>query len=257
MNSTDLQDVSTISPISREEVLPLALGALDQLLAVLSDLDEQAWHRPTVCDGWTVDDMVGHMIGAAKSNISVREMLRQQLHGLRHRGDFDGQSLDAANALQVREHAHLTPSEKLAVLADVGPRAARARATTPGPLRPIPLPMGVGGSIPQAPPRLTLGRLNEVIYTRDTWLHRVDIARAADVDPRLDSDVDRRLLDDVVAEWAATHGRPVQLHLEGPAGGTWQQGHDGPTVTAEVADFLWGITGRGEADGLLGTWVMF
>ncbi len=257
MTTTAVQDVTDIAPIGRNEVEDLALGAYRDLVDLVAGLDDESWMRPTVCDGWTVDDMVGHVIGAAKANASLPETARQQLQAMRHRGDFDGQPLDAMNAFQVREHRHLTPAQKVTTLREIAPRAAHKRARTPRLLRGVPLPMDVGGSIPQEPTRLTLGRLNEVIYTRDAWLHRVDVARAVGIDPGLTSDVDRRLLEDVVAEWARVHGQAMTLHLDGPAGGTWQQGSGGPELRSTVADFLWGITGRQDADGLLATWVLF
>lgn len=114
--------------------------------------------------------MVGHLIGAMKSNISMREMARQQLHGLRHKGDYGGQPMDAANALQVHEHRHLSPRQRLDALRELAPRTAHERAVTPALLRRFPIPLDAGGSLPSKPTtRLTLGWLNEILYTRDTW----------------------------------------------------------------------------------------
>jgi hypothetical protein len=67
----------------------------------------------------------------------------------------------------------------------------------------------------------TLGFLIDVIMTRDPWMHRVDIARAVGAPMVLTADHDGVLVDDVVREWAARHGRPFTLRLTGPAGGRW------------------------------------
>lgn len=258
MITTGSCEIHDIRPIARDEVEALAASAYAQLIDLLVDLDDADWHLPTVCDEWSVQDMVGHLIGAMKSNISMREMARQQLHGLRHKGEYGGQPMDAANALQVHEHRHLSPRQRLDALRELAPRAAHERAVTPALLRRFPIPLDAGGSLPSRPTtRLTMGWLNEILYTRDTWLHRVDIARATDRDPEIDSRTDRRLLEHVVAEWATTHGEPVVLHLDGPAGGMWRQGTGGPDLHFSVADFLWSITGRKPAEGLLATWVLF
>jgi hypothetical protein len=52
-----------------------------------------------------------------------------------------------------------------------------------------------------------------VIYTRDTWMHRMDTARAVGVDVALTPEHDGRIVADVVADWARRHGRPFELEL--------------------------------------------
>lgn len=53
-----------------------------------------------------------------------------------------------------------------------------------------------------------------VILTRDTWMHRVDIARAPARALVLTPDHDGRLVADVVVERSRRHGRPFTLELE-------------------------------------------
>lgn len=120
------------------------------------------------------------------------------------------------------------------------------------------------GSLPAgSPSRITLEELNAVVYTRDTWLHRIDIAHATGRDPRLDPAVDGRIVADVVADWAGHHGRPFHLHLTGPAGGRYQQGTGGPHIEIDAAELCWILSGRGEPDphrpgaDLLGARVLF
>lgn len=57
----------------------------------------------------------------------------------------------------------------------------------------------------------SFGFLIDVVLTRDTWMHRVDIARAAGQEPELTADHDGVLVADVVAEWASRHGQPCML----------------------------------------------
>ena len=67
----------------------------------------------------------------------------------------------------------------------------------------------------------------DVIYTRDAWLHRVDVARATEQPLELTPDHDGRMVADVVRDWADRHGQPFRLDLDGPAGGSYKRGVGG------------------------------
>jgi uncharacterized protein (TIGR03083 family) len=219
---------------------------LGGLLAGLADDD---WQRPTDCAGWTVHDVVAHLVGAAESNARVREAVRQARRGRRLRPGAP--LVDGMNAVQVEERRG-TPSASLAsALADAGSRGVRARRRLPAPLRAVRLPFG--------PPLGTrsLGYLVDRIYTRDAWMHRVDLARATGRPLQLTADHDGRIVADVVPEWADAHGRPVTLRLTGPAGGTWSRGAGGPQLELDAVEFCRVVSGRAPGDGLLGTPVPF
>jgi uncharacterized protein (TIGR03083 family) len=236
----------------------LATAAYDQLLALLDELSVEEWDAPTECPGWTVADMVGHLIGAAKGSASVREQIRQQAWGLRHRGEFAGNSLDAINALQVADHRTMTPAERIAALRAVSGPSVRFRMRIPSALRRISGSVAPGGSTASGmPERDTLGHLVDVIITRDVWTHRVDIARATGRDLVLDPDVDGPIVADVVAEWAGRHGQPFELTLGGPAGGTFVQGDGGQRLELDAVEFCRVLSGRAEGEGLLGVRVLF
>jgi hypothetical protein len=96
------------------------------------------------------------------------------------------------------------------------------------------------------PNRVNLGELLRVLYTRDVWLHRVDIARALDREPPMEAAVDGRLVADVVKEWADRHGQPFDLHLTGTAGGHYRRGVNGQTITLDAVEFCWILSGRGK-----------
>jgi hypothetical protein len=103
----------------------------------------------------------------------------------------------------------------------------------------------------------TLGFLLDMCLTRDTWMHRVDIADAISVDLQLTADHDGVLVADVAAEWARRHGEPCSLMLTGPAGGSWTWGSGGPSLELDAVEFCRLLSGRGAADGLLATRVPF
>jgi len=96
-----------------------------------------------------------------------------------------------------------------------------------------------------------------VILTRDTWMHRVDLAHATGRLPVLSADHDGVLVADVVAEWAGRHGQPCWLVLTGPAGGVWSWGAGGPGLELEATDFCRLVSGRGCGSGLLSVQVPF
>jgi hypothetical protein len=102
-----------------------------------------------------------------------------------------------------------------------------------------------------------MGFLFDVVLTRDTWMHRMDITRATGREPELDSDHDGVLVDDVVREWAQRHGQPYRLTLTGPAGGTWFSGSGGPDLKLDAVEFCRVLSGRGSGEGLLAEQVPF
>ena len=131
------------------------------------------------------------------------------------------------------------------------PRGGPNGIRIPAPLRAIRIPFG--------PPLGTrpLGYLMDRIYTRDAWLHRVDLARATDRALELTADHDGRIIADIVAEWATVHGQPYRLTLTGPAGGTWSRGQDGEQLTLDAVEFARVLSGRAEGTGLLAHAVPF
>ena len=253
------RSVEEITPIGfGTDAREMALAVHEAMLALLRRLEPAEWDARTECPAWTVADMVGHLIGAAKANASVREVIRQQLWARRHKGAFDGNDLDAMNALQVRDHAALSPAERVETLQSLVPKAVGGRMRFPRLLRGIRVPLATSGSAAEGmPTTLTLGHLNEVIYTRDTWLHRVDIARATGRALELTPAVDGRVVEDVVREWALRHGQPFTLTLTGPAGGRFAHGEGGASLELDAIEFCRALSGRAPAEGLLSYRVLF
>ena len=219
---------------------------LDELLRSLAPAD---WAAPTDCSEWDVRAVVAHLVGAAEGNARIRETARQARLGRKAR---PGQPLvDGINAVQVAERADRTPAELVADLADAGARGVRARRRLPAPLRAVRLPFGPPLGV------RSLGYLMDRIYTRDAWLHRVDIARATGAELVVTADHDGRLVADVIEEWARAHGRPYALELTGPAGGTWAHGEGGERHVLDAVEFCRVVSGRSSGPGLLGTPVPF
>ena len=216
---------------------------------LLRDLAPHEWAMPTDCTEWDVRQVVAHLVGAAESNASLREMARQARLARRARPGAD--LIDGMNQVQVAERADRTPAELVEDLADAGRRGVAARTRVPGPLRRLRVPFG--------PPLGTkpLGYLIDRIYTRDQWLHRIDICRATGRPARLTTEHDGAIVADVVTEWAALHGQAVTLVLTGPAGGRFDIGSGGPSLELDAVEFCRVLSGRVPGEGLLATRVDF
>jgi len=194
--------------------------------------------------------MAAHLAGATAFCASMSEARRQVFAGRRLVKGTGRPLIDGINDLQIRERAGRTPPELLQELRLTLPKAVHRRATYPRILRPVSISDPVVGSI-------RLGELMDVIYTRDAWMHRVDLARATEQPLELTSDHDGRVVADVVRDWADRHSRPFRLELDGPAGGSYASGVDGEGHSLDAVEFCRILSGRGTGSGLLGTRVLF
>lgn len=88
-------------------------------------------------------------------------------------------------------------------------------------------------------------------FTRDVWMHRIDIARAAGIEPELTPEHDGRIVADILAEWSRRHGQPYTLTLHGPAGGGFTAGDGGEAQAVDAVEFARILSGRAEGPGIL------
>jgi uncharacterized protein (TIGR03083 family) len=236
--------------LDRDTALRLAATEGDRFLGQLQILGAADWARPTDCPGWDVRAVAGHVLGMAEMVSSPARFVAQNAAAARAGG-----GIDALTALQVRAHAALPPAELVARYAAVAPRAVRGRRRLSAVLGRLPMPeKQVVGDRREG---WRFGYLFDVVLTRDTWMHRVDIARATGRDLELTPAHDGRIVADVVAEWASRHGRAHRLHLTGPAGGSWSAGTGGPELELDAVEFCRVLSGRGSAPGLLTQQVPF
>jgi len=66
------------------DLWPLTIDARRSLLATYEDLDDDDWSTPSLCDDWTVREVLAHLILAARPPLR-----RYAAEGIRARGDFD------------------------------------------------------------------------------------------------------------------------------------------------------------------------
>ncbi|MEO9223430.1 MAG: maleylpyruvate isomerase family mycothiol-dependent enzyme [Acidimicrobiales bacterium] len=244
-------ETSLATPLQHREAMVLAETEFGRIVSLLRSLTPEDWARPTVCALWDVRAMATHVLGMAEGQASFRQFA----HDFRAASKrTDGLMIDAMTATQVRERTDLTTAAIADRLAVVAPKAVKARRRLPAPVR-------WGVRMKQDPPydneRWKFGYLVDVIFTRDTWMHRVDICRATDRPMELTAEHDGRLIADVVAEWARRHGQPFDLTLTGPAGGQWCVGEGEEAIELDALDFCLTVGARAPGAGLLATEVPF
>ena len=256
--SASADEVTTVSrtprrsTLDRPTALRLAADEYARFTAMLRRLPAAAWDRPTCNDGWDVTAMVRHTVGMTHLAASIREQLIQ----MRLANKRPGVQIDALTAVQVERNAHRSPEQLVTRMAQLGPKAAAGRRRAPGLVRNRTMP----GAQPVAPGQdelWTFGYLLETILTRDTWMHRTDLADATGEPLELSAEHDGVLVADVVADWASRHDAPYELTLTGPAGGTWSRGTGGERVERDAVEFCRILSGRGSGEGLLTVRVPF
>lgn len=253
--TTTVTDAATDAPralVDHDEAMARAAEEYERLLALVDELTDQDWSRPTDCTGWDVRAMLGHVLGMLEMLADHEETARQQGAAAEAAHREGCLQLDALTALQVAEHASMTSAELTRALHEAAPRALAARRATTAELRAIPFPTDIPGEH-----GWTLGYLLDVIHTRDPWLHRVDVCRATGRDLVLTAEHDGRIVSDVVADWASRHGQPFSLLLTGAAGGHYTVGDGGPTIELDAVEFCRILSGREPGEGLLATSVVF
>ncbi len=170
----------------------------------LDGLDPDDWDRPSLCEGWTVADVVAHL------TLSTTETWWDFIRGMvRYRGNFD-----RANANRAREQAERHPPQELvAMLRD----DADSRAHSPG-----------------------SSTLDQLI---DLLVHGQDIARAIGTTLTAPTDVSVAALDRALASrWYGARTRLADISLTA-SDVAWQAG-TGDEVRGPVTSLLLLATGR-------------
>jgi uncharacterized protein (TIGR03083 family) len=244
---TTTVDVTSITRIGHDEAMKITAVENRKFGDMMGALNPAQWSTQTECTLWDVRAMAAHIVGSAASQASPREFLRQKRGGKPICKELDSPFWwDGMNELQVRERASLTTEQLIAEWETVSLKALRSRTKLPRPIARLKLL-----SLPEPVGRQPLSYLFDIGFTRDVWAHRIDIAHAIDAAPDHDAGHDGRILEDIVAEWAASHHEPFTLVLDGPAGGAFVQGGSGAEVHIGVVDFVRTLAERTPATGLL------
>lgn len=241
--------------LEHRTAMVLAADEYSRFADAVAGLGPEAWTQPTACTAWDVRQLTGHVVGMAEMAAGIREGIRQRKIAA---ADAEARGIvfiDALTDLQVRERADHDTERLVTDMRRVGPRATRGRKMMPSLVRRMDtgMPQAVQGVLEN----WSLGYMVDVILTRDTWMHRSDVAEATGTTMLLTPDHDGVIVADVVAEWAQRHSRPYRLTLTGPAGGEWGAGTGGEELELDAVQFCRVLSGRGTGSGLLATAVPF
>lgn len=238
---------NTVPRIKHDEAMVITEVENARLGELLAHVEPEQWALPTDCTRWDVRAVVVHLIASAEAQASPAEMIRLARAGSKLMAEIDGvHSVDGINEAAIRARTHLRPDELPARWDPVSAKALRARQRMPAVIRALPL-------LKLAPKVWKpVGYLYDMGFTRDVWMHRVDVSRAIDRPFLATSDHDGRIVADIIAEWATTHTDPFCLRLTGVAGGTYVRDADqADGIDIDAIDCCRVLSGRGEAGGVL------
>ncbi|MBU2664981.1 maleylpyruvate isomerase family mycothiol-dependent enzyme [Actinoplanes bogorensis] len=236
--------------IRHAEAMELTAFENARLLDLLRALTDEQWRAATECTRWTVRDIAVHLIASAQAQAHPTEFVRQVLAGRRLSARIGATHwVDGLNEAQLRARTAWTGSQLPALWQQHAATALAARRRMPAAIRALPvLPLGTGLGVHVG--RQPLSYLFDMGFTRDVWMHRIDIARAAGTTPELTAGHDGRIIADIVEEWSERHGQPYLVTLTGPAGGVFQK-DDGDHQTVDAVDFVRILSGRADGPGIL------
>src|SRR5687767_2442979 len=229
--------------LTRIEANRLMSSQYDALLTTLRELPPEGWQAVTDCDPWTVKDIVAHLVGWAEALTSVSQFRRQLFEGRRRTKEM-GNLLNAVSQVQVDDRASMSPEQLVVRWEVVMPKFEKVRRG--------------GGTIGKVLPYYegsligftNVAYLANTIFTRDTFMHRIDISRATSTELHLGRR-EQRLMEDVLVDWSRRTGAAARINLEGPAGGYYLVG-TGPiaTIEGDAVEMASVLAGRGRIASL-------
>jgi uncharacterized protein (TIGR03083 family) len=222
--------MSALEPVLVVDLFPLERHALLHLLAQLS---EEEWQRPTICAGWTVKDLVLHVLGDDIGLLSRKRDTFDPFTGVQNPPQLASWDdlvsfLNESNALWVQATRRMSHQLACTLLALTGEELFQyVRALDPFALGD---PVSWAGADP-APVWLDMARE----YT-ERWVHQQHIRDAVD----RPGFKDRRFFAPVLQTfvWALPHtfreiyaseGTCIHVLIAGEAGGQWslRRAHEG------------------------------
>ena len=228
-----------VARTDHDHVAELLAPEVEATHALLSGLTAEEWRLPTDCAGWSVHDIVGHMIGNAENTLDFDLLAERIEEGGRRYPDLP--RLDGMNEMAVQAWRERPAGELVSGFAQLWRKLLHVLPEMPEQAREHRFDTGY----PEVAP-ISLGYVVDVILTRDMWMHRIDICRAADRTFAMhdhDRGVVEQVLRDLDDEWA---GSSFVLELGGVVTGDWQIGPDAPvaTVAGDALDLMRSLSGR-------------
>jgi uncharacterized protein (TIGR03083 family) len=217
------------------EVLDLFPDERRNLLLLLASLTDEQWGAPTVCPGWTVQDVALHLLGVDVANISRRRDGFRAPHAAGPANDSWVATVDFVNQfndLWVAAARRISPRLLCELLAVTGEALVAY-------FRALDL-CATGGSVSWAGPAPSPVWLDVAREYTERWVHQQQIRDAVGqpgcTEPRFLAPVLAAFvhaLPHTLRGAAAPPGTCLRLTIEGPAGGSW---------VAVRADHAWALT---------------
>lgn len=226
--------------------IELISAEVNAMGAVVRGLAPSDWLLPTDCTGWDVHSLVAHIVGNAENILDPDLMQRRAREGTEKYPQL--YLVDAMNEMAVDDWRDKPSTALVDEFNRLWPRAVEALRTMPESARQQTFESGY----PDVP-TLTFGYICDVIFTRDMWMHRVDLCRATGkpfAPGEHSRDVIAQILRDLDDAW---EGDSFVLELTGATTGDWQIGAGEPvlTVGCDAVEFLRNLSGRTEPEPAL------
>ena len=233
--------VARLRPLGDAEAEGIYSALMRSMVDLLAELSPEEWDGPTVCDLWSVRDIVAHLTGWSEALLSPRELAGQSVKAVKRRREL-GNIIDAQNQVQVDDRRDLSTNELLRRFETGGLRAARLRHRIATMVGWIPFYMGYLGG------RFSLDYLSNAIFPRDILVHRIDISRATGRPVQLGPS-DRRVIEDMVRDWFERSKAHATLVLTGDEGPEVYVSREPPraTLTVDRVEFVRMIFQRTDA----------
>lgn len=226
---------------TRQQALATLTAELDAFQHIVAALDGDDWSRPTASAGWTVRDLVAHVAGQFEEQARFGTFRRRLREAKRRYPDRI--ALDAHNQFQIDELAGRPTAELKAHLAEHVPRALKAIRRAPWFVRRMPSTI----FFPEPPlPDRRMSYLFDVLTSRDTWMHRLEIADATGRPFTVD-DHDLAVVEQVMRDLArAWTGPGLKVELTGDVAGVWTLGTDNCEIqSVDGLALMRNLSGRG------------
>lgn len=210
---------------------------------LLRDLKPDDWDKPTVCDAWSVGDIVRHLISQAEEQIRPwRFPMRDRKAAKAYPGL---PQLDAHMRYGADLHRAKSREEAIECFLRVWPRANRAIRKCPAIIRRASVSSEDAsfGTF-----RITIAEIQDVFLPRDLWTHRDDVGRAIGR-PAQAAEHDWLVIDQIMRDlhrlWSHD---PVVLDLTGALDRSYQIGNGTAQarVQLDALTYMRALAGRAD-----------
>ena len=208
--------------LSRQDVTTGFPAELESFRLFILSLDDDQWSAASRCDGWTVADVAGHVVG------TMADVANGQLEGL---------GTPEMTEREVAERRGRSRAELADELAGVTKIAQDMLASFDDNVWLAPSPGGYDGN---------LGQGVEALFY-DTWLHADDMRAPLGLPSQRGGEGLRAAVHHVAFEAAKLGYGPATLALDGVEEVPVGDG-SGPRITGDAFDFVLVATGRAQGE---------